>query len=57
MNNHLIILLLDIAIKKNIDFKEQVVNFRTSYYSMNINVDYNKVIEKLKEANNISKIM
>ena len=49
--------LLEIATKKNIEFKNQVVNFRTSYYSMNINVDYNKVIEKLKEANNISKIM
>lgn len=49
--------LLEIAIKKNIEFKEEVVNFRTSYYSMNIKVDYNKVIEKLKEANNISKIM
>jgi len=49
--------LLEIANKKNIDFKEQVVNFKTGYYSMNINVDYNKVIEKLKEANNISKIM
>jgi ubiquitin-conjugating enzyme E2 Z len=49
--------LLEIATKKNIDFKEQVVNFKTVYYSMNINVDYNKVIEKLKEANNISKIM
>jgi hypothetical protein len=49
--------LLEIATKKNIDFKEQAVNFKTSYYNMNINIDYNKVIEKLKEANNISKIM
>ena len=49
--------LLEIATKKNIEFKGEVVNFRTGYYSMNINVDYNKVIEKLKESNNISNII
>ena len=49
--------LLEIATKKNIEFKGEVVNYRTGYYSMNINVDYNKVIEKLKESNNISNII
>jgi len=39
--------LLEFAIKKNTDFKKQEVNFKTGFYSMNINVDYNIVIDRL----------
>ena len=45
------------AYNKRLECKGEVVNYRTGYYSMNINVDYNKVIEKLKESNNISNII
>ena len=38
------------AHKKNEGFKGQEVNFKTSYYSMNINVNYPLVIERLKES-------
>jgi len=40
--------ILEVANKKNADFKEQTINFKTGYYSMNVNVDYNKVIQRLK---------
>jgi hypothetical protein len=39
--------LLEFSNKKNEDFKKQEVNFKTGFYSMNINVDYNIVIERL----------
>ena len=42
--------ILEFAEKKNESFKTQEVNFKTGFYSMNINVDYNKVIEGLKES-------
>lgn len=42
--------ILEFAEKKNESFKNQEVNFKTGFYSMNINVDYNKVIERLKET-------
>jgi ubiquitin-conjugating enzyme E2 Z len=38
------------AHKKNDHFKGQEFNFRTGYYSMNINVNYLLVIERLNEA-------
>ena len=38
------------AHKKNESFKGQELNFKTSYYSMNINVNYPLVIERLNEA-------
>jgi ubiquitin-conjugating enzyme E2 Z len=38
------------AEKKNKDFKGEEINFKTSYYSMNINVNYFVVIQRLKEA-------
>jgi len=43
-------LLLEISRNKNNQFKSEIQNFRTGYYSMNINVDYNKVIDKLIRA-------
>jgi len=39
--------LLEFAIKKNEDFKQQEVNLKTGFYSMNINANYNNVIESL----------
>ena len=41
--------LLEFAEKKNNEFNSEAQNFRTRFYSMNINVNYKKVIEKLKE--------
>jgi ubiquitin-protein ligase len=38
---------LEFANKKNEELKKQEVNFKTGLYSMNINVDYNVVIERL----------
>jgi ubiquitin-conjugating enzyme E2 Z len=49
--------LLEIANKKNEEFKNQLVNFKTGYYSMNVNVDYNKVIQRLKSCKEIVEIM
>ena len=46
--------ILEFAEKKNESFKNQIVNFKTGFYSMNINVDYNKVIERLKETHFLS---
>ena len=42
--------LMNFSIQKNNELKMQTVVFKTSYYSMNIQVDYNKVIEKLKKT-------
>jgi ubiquitin-conjugating enzyme E2 Z len=49
--------LIEFAIEKNASFKCQPVNFKTSFYTMNINVDYNRVIEKLNQAKAIIEIM
>lgn len=49
--------LLEFAEKKNIELNKEVKTYRTCYYSMNICVDYNKVIDKLKETKNILEIL
>jgi len=41
--------LLDFASKKNEEMKKQEVHFRTGYYCMSINVNYNTMIERLTE--------
>jgi hypothetical protein len=41
--------LLELAEKKNSDFKMTVVNFKTGFYNMNINADYSKIIVMLRE--------
>jgi ubiquitin-conjugating enzyme E2 Z len=41
--------LLKFAEKKNKTLNNSEVNFRTGYYSMNININYNIVIERLQE--------
>lgn len=47
--------LLEFAIKKNEKFKKQEVNFQTGFYSMNINVNYNVVIERLTTLSTFEK--
>lgn len=42
--------LIKFAEKKNIEFNGQAKDFKTSFYGMKINVDYNKVIDKLNYA-------
>ena len=49
--------LLEFAEKKNIDFQLQSKEFRTNFYTMRVTVDYNIIIEKLKEAKLIIEIM
>jgi ubiquitin-protein ligase len=46
--------LVEFAEKKNGDFKNTVVNFKTSFYSMNVNVDYNKALMRLRSAKGIT---
>jgi ubiquitin-conjugating enzyme E2 Z len=41
--------LLEFARSKNEEMKSQEVNFKTSYYSMSINVNYSQVIERLNK--------
>jgi ubiquitin-conjugating enzyme E2 Z len=43
-------LLLDFANKKNTDFNNTNTLFKTGFYGMQVNVDYNIVIERLKES-------
>ena len=45
--------LLEFSERKNNDFKNTVVNFKTEFYNMNINADYNKVILKMKLAKDL----
>jgi ubiquitin-protein ligase len=49
--------LIEIAEKKNIEFELQSKEFRTGFYNLRVNIDYNKVIEKLKLSNQMSEIM
>ena len=51
MNNYT--KLLEFAEKKNGDYKNTVINFKTSFYSMNINADYKKMILRLKDAKDL----
>jgi len=41
--------LIKFSEKKNEELKNQEVNFRTGYYSMNVNVNYNIIIQRLNE--------
>jgi hypothetical protein len=49
--------LLEFSEKKNVDFNSTSNVFRTGFYSMNVTVDYNKLIEKLKLTREICEIM
>jgi len=45
--------LLEFSERKNEEMKNQVVNFKTGYYSMSINVNYGQIIERLTELKQI----
>jgi len=49
--------LLEFAEKKNIEFNKEAKNYKTGFYCMNVNVDYNKLIEKLQKTKNASQIL
>jgi ubiquitin-conjugating enzyme E2 Z len=49
--------LLEFAEKKNIEFEATSKEFRTAFYGMKVNVNYNKVIEKLKDTKSFIEIM
>ena len=49
--------LLEIAEKKNIEHNCEVKTYKTGYYSMNVTVDYNKIIQKLKETKELLQIL
>jgi ubiquitin-conjugating enzyme E2 Z len=49
--------LIEFAENKNTEFKLSAKEFRSGIYSMKISVDYNKVIEKLKESKVFVEIM
>ena len=49
--------LVEIANKKNEEFKNTCVNFKTGYYAMNVNVDYSKVINRIQACKEIVEIM
>ena len=42
--------LIEISNKKNSELNMKVQNFRTGFYIMNIDVDYNKVVKKLNDS-------
>ena len=42
--------LIEFAERKNDEFDKQAKNYKTGFYSMNISVDYNKIIQKLQES-------
>ena len=42
--------LIEFSENKNIDFKSESVIFKTGFYNMNINADYNKLLLRLKTA-------
>jgi len=49
--------LIEMANKKNEEFKNTCVNFKTGYYAMNVNVDYSKVIHRIQACKEIVEIM
>jgi ubiquitin-conjugating enzyme E2 Z len=49
--------LIEISERKNVEYNMESTNVRTQIYNMNVVVNYNKVIEKLKESKLISEIM
>jgi hypothetical protein len=49
--------LLEFAENKNKEFDLSLKEFRTGFYNMKVNVDYNNIIEKLKQAKLIVEIM
>ena len=48
---------IEISEKNNAKFNNSALILTTKYYGMNVQIDYNKLIEKLKETKNLLKIM
>jgi hypothetical protein len=42
--------LLDFCEKKNNEFNMENKNFKTSFYNMSVDINYNKIIQKLQES-------
>ena len=49
--------LLEFAENKNKEFDLSLKEFKTDFYNMKVNVDYNNIIEKMKQAKLIVEIM
>ena len=49
--------LVKLAETKNEEYKGENFNLRTGFYGMNVNINYTKLIDKLKESKLISEIM
>ena len=49
--------LLEFAENKNKEFDLSLKEFKTDFYTMKVNVDYNNIIEKMKQAKLIVEIM
>ena len=49
--------LLEFSEKKNLEFNSESNMFKTGFYSMRVTIDYNNIIEKLKQAKLIVEIM
>jgi hypothetical protein len=48
--------ILDFAEKKNIEFNGEVKNFKTNFYGMNVLVDYNYIINRIKQSKEVNEI-
>jgi ubiquitin-conjugating enzyme E2 Z len=49
--------LVEFVEKKNTDFNEESKIFKTGFYSMNVSVDYKKLIHRIKESKQITEII
>jgi ubiquitin-protein ligase len=45
--------ILDFAEKKNTEFNGEVKNFKTNFYGMNVLVDYNYIINRIKQSKEV----
>lgn len=48
--------ILDFAEKKNTEFNGEVKNFKTNFYGMNVLVDYNYIINRIKQSKEVIEI-
>lgn len=49
--------LLEITEKKNEEYKSEIVNLKTGFYLLNVNIDYASLLEKIKQTKTIVEIM
>ena len=45
--------LIEFVEKKNTEFQLEILNFKTGYYNMNVNADYNRLLVRLRDIANI----